>query len=153
MTGRRRIVFDATPLALVVHRVGLPEADACRAWAERHRLAGTELVLPDIIAYEVRRELLRLGRATSVAELDAFAQRPGCSRLAVTETALRRAAELWADVRRRGRPTADRHSLDVDVILAAQVLTTAWDKSDVVVASGNVKHLSLFVSAAEWTAI
>ena len=152
MTGRR-IVLDATPLALAVHRVGLPEADDCRAWAERHRLAGTELIVPDIIAYEVRRELLRLGRATAAAELDGFVRRPGCSSLAVTEAALRRAAELWAAVRRQGRPTADRHALDVDVILAAQVLTAGWDLAEVVVATGNLKHLNLFVPAAEWATI
>jgi len=59
-----------------------------------------------------------------------------------------RAAELWAEVRRRGRPTADPQALDGDVILAAQTLSIGGR-----VATENVGHLSLFVEAADWNVV
>ena len=52
-----------------------------------------------------------------------------------------------------GTPTADVHALDIDVILAAQVLSSGMDLSSTVVATSNVKHLSLFVPVAEWSSI
>jgi predicted nucleic acid-binding protein len=58
---------------------------------------------------------------------------------------MRRAAELWADVRRRGQPTADPRSLDADVILSAQAEGVGG-----IVATENVSHLSRFVDAREW---
>lgn len=56
-----------------------------------------------------------------------------------------KAAELWADARKRGKPTADPKELDGDVILAAQAL-----QANAVVATENVGHLSLFVEARHW---
>ncbi len=57
-------------------------------------------------------------------------------------------AELWADARKRGRPTADLKELDGDVILAAQA-----QQAKAIVATENVGHLSLFVEAKDWTEI
>jgi predicted nucleic acid-binding protein len=56
-----------------------------------------------------------------------------------------KAAELWADARKRGKPTADLKELDGDVILAAQALQV-----DAIVATENIGHLSLFVEAKHW---
>ena len=67
--------------------------------------------------------------------------------------ALRLAADLWAQVRRQGKPTAGSEAIDADVILAAQVLTAGWDVGQTVVATSNVKHLSLFVPAADWRSL
>ena len=66
---------------------------------------------------------------------------------------MRLAAELWAAVRRQGKPTADHHALDVDVILAAQVLTGGFADGTFIVATANVEHLSRFVPAEEWSKI
>lgn len=63
------------------------------------------------------------------------------------------AAELWAQARQRGKPTADRHALDVDVILAAQVLTAGFQPGNFVVATTNLSHLSQFVPAEVWDQI
>ena len=63
---------------------------------------------------------------------------------------MRLAAELWARARKRGRPTADVSALDVDVILAAQVLSAGYSPSEFVVATTNVSHISQFVPADNW---
>ena len=59
-----------------------------------------------------------------------------------------RAAELWAQARQQGYPTADPQALDGDVILAAQALTLHG-----IVATDNVGHLARFVDARPWQEI
>ncbi len=67
---------------------------------------------------------------------------------------LRFAAELWAEARRGGFPTADDKALDADVILAAQARVIDLDPDlDVVVATNNPGHLSRFVLALDWSTI
>ena len=56
-----------------------------------------------------------------------------------------RGAQLWADARNRGLPTADPKELDGDVILAAQA-----ERAKAIVATDNVGHLARFVSAQNW---
>ncbi|MEC4818281.1 MAG: hypothetical protein SAK29_34165 [Scytonema sp. PMC 1069.18] len=64
-----------------------------------------------------------------------------------------KAAEFWAEARRRGIPTADPKALDGDVILAAQATLIKEDGDTVVVATTNVEHLSRFVDALYWQGI
>jgi hypothetical protein len=61
-----------------------------------------------------------------------------------------KAAELWAEARKRGRPTADPKELDGDVILAAQAALVADEGNEVIIATTNVGHLSQFIDAREW---
>lgn len=63
---------------------------------------------------------------------------------------MRRAAELWAQARNTGHPTAPDPALDRDVILAAQALCL---NTPVVVATGNPAHLARFVPAELWSNI
>lgn len=149
----RRVVLDSTPLGLLVQKATYPQANACRAWLDGLGNAGVGIVLPDLIDYEVRRELLRLGLTRALRLLDRLYADPHVERLQVTSRTLLRAADLWADARRRGIPTADPHALDIDVILAAQVLSAGWRAGDFVVATSNVSHLGQFVPAAEWASI
>ena len=58
---------------------------------------------------------------------------------------MRPAAQLWADSRRRGTPTADPKELDADVILAAQAI-----EADAIVATHNIGHIAQFVAATSW---
>jgi len=64
-----------------------------------------------------------------------------------------KAAEFWAEARKRGRPTADGKALDGDVILAAQAESVTRGGDQGVVATTNVQHLGLFVEARLWTQI
>jgi len=63
------------------------------------------------------------------------------------------AAQLWAQSRNAGTPTASPDALDGDVLLAAQALSLGLPASDYVVATKNVAHLSQFVPAEHWTNI
>lgn len=109
--------------------------------------AGGRIVVPEIADYEVRRELLRGERFAGIARLDALLR--DVEYLPIITSSMKLAAQLWARTRQQGKPTADDRSLDGDVILAAQVLTSGFPHA--VVATTNVKHLSLFVAAAPWT--
>jgi predicted nucleic acid-binding protein len=107
--------------------------------------------LTEITDYEVRRELLRLHASAALRRLDLL-----CGQLEyieITTLAMRRAAELWAQVRQQGQPTADPHALDGDVILAAQALLAAGPSDTIVVATTNVGHLSRLVPAQRWQEI
>lgn len=146
------IFLDSGLLGLVLQKTGYPQADACRAWLKRHLAAGGQVVVPEIVDYEIRRELLRLKKARAIAKLDTFSSAPG-RYLPLTTAAMRLAAELWARARQRGQPTADPHALDVDVILAVQALIVGSPAGSFVVATTNVGHLSQFVSAKLWSSV
>jgi predicted nucleic acid-binding protein len=137
------IVLDAGPLGMASHP--RPTAEFL-GWLAQVLAAGVEVLVPEIADYEVRRELLRAGRTKGVQRLDEIKASLGY--LPITTEAMLKAAELWAEARRRGRPTARDESLDADVILAAQAATLHG--KDVVVASTNPKHLTRFVPAAHW---
>ena len=147
------IILDSTPLALIVHRQGFQPAVDCRAWLAKHMASGVRVMVPEVVDYEVRRELLRIGLTRSIVALDEFCGAESDRYIRITSVAMRRAAELWAEARRLGKPTADPHALDVDVILAAQALSAGLDPAEFVVATSNVTHLSQFVSAARWESI
>ena len=126
---------------------------AITEWLSRCLLSGHRVIVPAIIYYELKRELLRAGKNFSVARLEAFASSTPGRYLPLSDEALRLAAELWAKARQQGRPTADRRNLDVDVILAAQALSFGPAPSDVVIATSNEKHLSQFITAQRWNEI
>lgn len=146
------IVLDSGPLGLILQRAGYQQADECRAWFKRHLSAGRRVVVPEIVDYELRRELLRLNKSDAVTKLDAIAATPGWY-LPLSTQSMRLAAGLWAQVRQQGQPTADRHALDVDVILSAQALSLGVPPGDFVVATTNPVHLKRFVPAEDWSAI
>jgi predicted nucleic acid-binding protein len=115
----------------------------CRSRPARHMDTFTTVFVTEIADYEVRRELLRADRPVGLARLNAL--KTTLPSLPLTTPIMLRAAELWAEARRRGRPTADPQALDCDVILAAQALAMG-----ATVVTDNVGHLSLFVEAKSW---
>jgi predicted nucleic acid-binding protein len=108
------------------------------------------IVLPEISNYELRRELLRADKSAGIERLDQFKQR--FEYLPLTTDIMLQAAELWAIARQKGKPTADPHALDGDVILAAQAMSIETT-DQIIIATTNVRHLSLFVDARAWSDI
>jgi predicted nucleic acid-binding protein len=130
---------------------GKPGNARCLHWAQSLAAAGHRVIIPEIADYEVRRELLRLGKTRGLARLDVvkrvFYYAP------LTTDVMLKAAELWADARRRGMPTAAPDALDGDAILAAQALMAGGPGDAVIVATTNVGHLGRFVDARIWDQI
>lgn len=142
----RIVVLDSGPLALLARRNDIPIAIECNTWLNSLLAQGDQVVLPEIIDFEVRRELVRLKAFSSVKRLDNLSTR--IEYLPIMTGAMRLAANLWAQGRQSGQPTADPKELDGDVILAAQALLLGVP--DVVVATTNVGHLSRYVNAQFW---
>lgn len=143
------VALDSSPLGLVTQKAGKSsEGDACRLWMEGLLTQGIKIYVPEIADYEVRREMLRAGKPTSVLRLDRLKQL--ARYVPLTTSVMLEAAALWAQVRNQGLTTADVHALDGDVIVAAQVLSLGFAPSEVVIATSNVRHLSRFAPAEVW---
>ncbi len=142
----RAVLLDAAPLGLLAAPPRKPAARACAVWLAGLMNVGARIIVPEITDYEVRRELIRAGKTRSVKRLDALAQ--ATEYLPITTASMRRAAELWAQARQQGQPTAGDNTIDADMILAAQALMLG--EPQVVVATTNVGHLSRFVPADDW---
>ncbi len=112
---------------------------------------GDQIIIPEIADYEMRRELIRAEKTLGIMRLDAL-----CARLdywPLSTPIMRDAAQLWAEARNAGYPTAQDAALDCDVILAAQALSLQNQSPDqrTVVATTNVAHLKRYVEAKLWT--
>lgn len=144
------VVLDSGPLGLLSNPSDAEAPSQCRQWMIDLIEEGNRAVVAEIADYEVRRELLRAGKDLGLERLDTLIGALGLE--PITTTTMRRAARLWAEARRDGRPTAPDPALDGDVILAAQAigLTDIDDDVVVVVATTNPKHLSRFVPSRPW---
>lgn len=147
----RHILLDSSPLGDLSNPARTAAVISIAIWAASCLTAGHRIYVPEVIDYELRRELLRAGKTASLAKLDGL--KTTLRYLPITTPAMIRAAELWAQSRRMGVPTGDPRKLDIDVILSAQALTLAVPPSEVIVATINVGHLSRFVPADLWTNI
>jgi len=142
------VFLDTGPLGTVSNPKSSPEGDACKAWLEGLVARGTRVLVPEIADYEVRRELLRAGKTAGLARLDVV--KAALEYVPITTEAMLFAADLWAQVRRQGQPTADAKALDGDVILAAQAFTLGLAVDQIVVATVNVGHFARFIPARRW---
>lgn len=144
----RLILLDSGPLGLVTHPKASPENDACNQWMQARLKGGDSVLVPAIADYEVRRELLRAGKTKGIAKLDALKATTGY--VPLTTEMLLKAAEFWAQARNMGKPTAPDAALDGDMILVGQAAVLAASGQQVIIATTNVKHLSLFADARLW---
>ena len=147
-----RVVFlDTGPLGMVSNPKSSPENEECRQWLKRLVDGGTRVIVPEIADYEVRRELVRAGKSAGIARLDRLQE--SLDYVPITTAAMLVAANLWAEARRAGLPTAADPALDGDAILAAQALTYGLRNGEELIATANVGHLSRFVNAKDWREI
>jgi predicted nucleic acid-binding protein len=146
----RYLLLDSGPLGIVTQPRISPEVVAMNRWLIDCLSGGDAVLVPAIIYYEIRRELLRARKASGLAHLDAFVQIDSNRYLALSDEALRLAAELWAQSRQQGRPTSSALDLDIDVILAAQALALGVG-AEVIVVTTNPRHLRQFVDARLWS--
>ena len=98
------IVLDATPLGLLCHPRNPPHVAACRQWLATLTAAGRRVIIPEVADYEVRRELIRVNSQRALANLDQLHAQ--LEYLPLPTLAMRLAADLWAQARNAGVPTA-----------------------------------------------
>lgn len=101
----RHIVLDSSPLSALALPAKSTGAVAIARWSRVCLAAGHRIYIPEVIDYELRRELLRVDKSASTAELDGL--KLLFKYLPITTAAMLRAAELWASSRRLGLPTGD----------------------------------------------
>ena len=58
------LVLDSGPLGLLSNPTSTGLNQQARAWAESHLTEGDRFIVPEIVDYEVRRELLRASKLT-----------------------------------------------------------------------------------------
>ncbi len=107
-------------------------------WTTALLAAGHIIYVPEVVDYEVRRELIRAGKLQSVQELDA--QKSRFQYKEITTKAMFLAADLWARMR--------NSILAAQAIAEGQRLNLA--PSRIIIATSNVAHLSRMVSADLW---
>ena len=142
----RAIVLDTGPIGLITNPNLSPQSVACNQWLQSHLKSDSRIIIPEIADYEVRRELLRANKKKGLTRLDSLCQR--LEYLPITTSSMRQAAELWAQARQQGQPTAGDKTIDGDMILIAQAKTLG--DSNVVIVTTNLGHLSRFITADLW---
>lgn len=112
----------------------------------RYRAAlerGEPVYLSAVVYYEVKRGLLHVGATNQLRQLDENFKNV-VRWVTVTDAAWDRAAYLWADCRRQGRP----HDDDGDLLIAAQAIAIG-----AVVVTRNITDLvDLHVTIENWEA-
>lgn len=143
------VLLDAGPLGWAANPHLSARAMECRAWMRSLLDSGIRVGVPEVADFEVRRELIRAGKRRGLQRLDDL--KDTLLYAPLTTPIMLQAAEFWAAGRNAGRPTADPHDLDCDVILAAQAVVLAREEGEkVVIATTNSEHLSFFTPALEW---
>lgn len=152
------IVFlDSGVLGQIVNPNQVGGINDCLEWLYGLMAKGVDVRSSELCDYEVRRSLILETRSkpysNSLYNLNALQQ--FITFLSVASEVLLQAAEIWASARSQGIPTADNKSLDADVIICAhwQILKEEFPGRYVVIATGNVKHLSRFAEAKNWREI
>ena len=141
----RIFIFDSDPAGLACHDPGNPERGDLRIWMFKESADKAIFVIPAIVDYEIRRELIRSEAWDGVKRLDVLYSDNHARHLSISDAALRTAAKLWADARRRGEQTSHDHALDGDVILSAQAMEFCSDADDWQVITENVDHIARYV--------
>lgn len=149
------VLLDTSPLGMVTHPQATGTNLQCAQWLKELLKDGAEVRVPEICDYELRRELLRAQKHTSIGKLDQLGKAVGY--LELTTEIMQKACEIWAQLRNQNQATASYDALDGDVILAAQAIILSQKPEyagvKIVVATSNVGHLARMVSADEWVNI
>ena len=82
------VLLDSGPLGLVTNPRASAGGTECRQWLTPLLRSGVRVLVPEIADYEVRRELLRVGKIRGIARLNALTAeiatchcpRPPCGR-------------------------------------------------------------------------
>ena len=143
------VLLDSGSLGLATNPRVIAAAEEGSRWLDRLIASDHVVAIPEIVDYELRRELLRARKNKALSILDALESQ--LVFLPLSTPVMRQAAEFWVVARQRGMPTAADVALDIDEILAAQAVLVQqeWEQ-EAVIATTNVRHLARFATAREW---
>lgn len=137
-----RLLLDTAVLGEICHPRKFADT---RVWAiqaaKRH-----ELLVSEIVDYELRRKLLHIGAQQSLSRLDELGRE--LEYAPVTTAHWRAAAQLWASARKAGRSGGPPERLEADALIAAQALSHG-----AVVVTPNARHFAGIVEARHWREI
>lgn len=151
------IILDTGPLSnCVVHVARRQQTSSisqqCRQWIDDCEHSGRRILIPAVAYYEVLRSLELRGATSQIGRLKEFCLN-GDRFMSLTTRHLESAAQLWAQERKEGKPSAGSESLDADVIITAQALSLGLPSSDYVIATTNPAHIAPFAPCDLWTNI
>jgi len=104
----RHILLDSSPLGLITSPSQTTLIAEIRLWVTNSLIAGHRIYVPEVIDYEIRRELLRARKTAGLAKLDLL--KTSLRYLPITTDTMLLAADLWAQARQRGHSTGDRRN-------------------------------------------
>lgn len=138
------ILLDRGPLAQRTNPRATPENERAALWRRGLSATRTRVILPEIADHRFAGAEQFASDLTGLRQMDALEL--VLEDAPPTTEAMPPAAAFWAGARRRGRPLADRHALDGDVIPAAQATRAARQGDPPLVATTNPAHPSRFVA-------
>lgn len=149
------IVFlDSGVLGLLSSPRDTGEAGDCKEWQFRLLARSVYFVTSDLCDYEVRRGLILASFSKpSVGGIDILDSLPEFIEfLPLTKELMKEAAQVWAEARSQGIPTASDKNIDGDIIITAQwrLLKEEYPGREVIIATTNLKHLQRFTDADTW---
>jgi predicted nucleic acid-binding protein len=153
------IVFiDTNILGLISNEnIYFDEAQQCKKWFSTLLIRSVRVVTSDLCNYEEMRGLLsssilKKEVAPGIKSLEFLKADGFLEFLPVSTEALDLAAKLWARASTSGQTTRDEKDIDIDIIISAQyqLLRNEFPGQQVIMATTNLKHLSIFCEAAHW---
>jgi predicted nucleic acid-binding protein len=152
------ILLDSNILGLICNdNNSFNEARECQRWFYSLLARGGRLITSDISHYEVMRGLISSSIKMSkdvpgIKSLESLKTDGLLEFLPVSTESFDLAAKLWAKASTSGQTTRDEKDIDFDIIISAQyqILCNEHPGQQVIVATTNLKHLSIFCEAANW---
>ena len=149
------VALDGGPLGLLTHPQKTLAHETCKKWLENLVTNRVTIILPAIVDYELRRDYIRRRNFQSLRRLNDLPNLITYSYL--EDFDLRLAAELWAQMRQTGQPTAAPQALDVDCLLVAQVRREVAARNlapdEWIIATSDIGDLNRLAPAAIWPEI
>jgi hypothetical protein len=151
------IFLDTNTLDFLCNPNDLPESVKCKKWFYTYYSRGVTFYTSDICDYEIRRGLfadsIRSNKISNgLSFLDDLRVDGYLVFLPVTQTVLDGAAKLWARSSVASKSNKDVKNIDVDIIISAhcQLLQDEHLGQRVVIATTNIKDLSIYCEADNW---
>ena len=97
---KKSIFLDSGVIGLITNPNLSAEGINCANWLLSHINKGNQIIIPAIVDYEVRRELLRANKVKGLARLDELID--SLEYLPINTEAMRQAAVFWTEARQKG---------------------------------------------------